>query len=263
MRLDDRNACDTNLGVGEDRGLKLDCRRRSDSAPAQTSASELGTMMEVTILDHVQRTARELRDGFPYFSHYDSISALRSAKWYASCAAGNYLSTDGTVEDFDPVFAVLVEVSGDDPSLFGMPESCAGPFLFAAGGSVTRADEAASEGRLDEERELYGGPLPGQTVDVDTDGDMLRTGGPPKELRVRALDAARELHVSDGRRARRHRATRCRVVHRPGRRRGRLWRDRAAGRARHQSSGCRPEGLLRRSAVQSDRRRPSLKPQEA
>lgn len=64
---------------------------------------------------HVQTTAKTVRDGFPYFSHHNSISALWSRKWRMPCAAGIYPFTDGDVADFDPIFAELIKLSGDDP----------------------------------------------------------------------------------------------------------------------------------------------------
>lgn len=54
---------------------------------------------------HVQSTAAELRSGFPYFAHHDSISALWSQKWRLPCVQGIYPFTDGGIQDFEPIFA--------------------------------------------------------------------------------------------------------------------------------------------------------------
>jgi hypothetical protein len=89
---------------------------------------------------HVQSTAAELRDGFPYFSHHDSVSALWSQKWRAPCAAGIYPFTDAKVEDFDPVFTELIKVSGDDPAVLYRPDDYARPFFPIAGQLVTEAE---------------------------------------------------------------------------------------------------------------------------
>jgi hypothetical protein len=68
---------------------------------------------------HVQSTATDARNGFPYFTHHDSVSALWSQKWRAPCAAGIYPFTDAKVEDFDPIFTELSRISGDDPAAWG------------------------------------------------------------------------------------------------------------------------------------------------
>lgn len=78
---------------------------------------------------HVQSTARTLRDGSPSFAHHDSVSALWSRKWRAPCAAGIYPFTDAQVEDFDPIFAELSEISADDPAILYRPHDYAKPFF--------------------------------------------------------------------------------------------------------------------------------------
>ena len=95
---------------------------------------------------HVQSTARESRDGFPYFRHHDSIAALWSGKWRKPCAAGVYPFTDANVADFDPIFAELVEVSGDDPAFLSRPDDYAVPFLSAGDDLAARAEAAAVRG---------------------------------------------------------------------------------------------------------------------
>ena len=62
----------------------------------------------------MQSTAKELRSGFPFFAYHDTVSALWSDKWRGPCARGIYPFTDALVDDFDPIFAQLVETSNDD-----------------------------------------------------------------------------------------------------------------------------------------------------
>ena len=62
---------------------------------------------------HVQSTAAELRSGFPYFGQHDSVSALWSQKWRMPCERGIYPFSDGNIQDFEPIFAELIRVSGD------------------------------------------------------------------------------------------------------------------------------------------------------
>lgn len=104
---------------------------------------------------HVQSTAGTLRDGFPYFTHHDSVSALWSVKWRLPCTAGIYPFTDGQVGDFDPVFAELIKVSGDDPGILQRPDDYAKPFFPVAGQLMADAREAASGGRSLEARDLF------------------------------------------------------------------------------------------------------------
>ena len=81
---------------------------------------------------HVQSTAKDLRSGFPYFSHHDSISKLWAEKWRMPCQHGIYPFTDAKVDDFDPVFAELVKTSGDSSSILYRPDDYAKPFLPVA-----------------------------------------------------------------------------------------------------------------------------------
>ena len=104
---------------------------------------------------HVQSTAAELRSGFPYFAHHDSVSALWSRKWRGACAAGIYPFTDGNVVDFDPIFAQLSTVSGDDPGILYLPDEYAAPFLPVAQELVAHAEKAASNGNTAEARDLF------------------------------------------------------------------------------------------------------------
>jgi hypothetical protein len=104
---------------------------------------------------HVQSTGTVLRDGFPYFAHHDSVSALWSKKWRGPCAAGIYPFVDGDVEDFDPIFAELTKLSGDDPSLLGRPDDYAKPFLPVAERLVAQAEERLARGDRESARELF------------------------------------------------------------------------------------------------------------
>lgn len=104
---------------------------------------------------HVQSTAHCLRDGFPYFEHHDTVSALWSTKWRAPCAAGLYPFTDGKLEDFDPIFAELVELSGDDPAFFHRPDDYARPFLPVAARLADRAEAALAAGQRDQAAEHF------------------------------------------------------------------------------------------------------------
>jgi pimeloyl-ACP methyl ester carboxylesterase len=104
---------------------------------------------------HVQSAAGDSRDGFPRFGHHDSVSALWSHKWRAPCAAGIYPFTDGRVEDFAPIFAELSEISADDPAILYRPDDYAKPFFPVAARLAAAAEEAASNGRTPEARELY------------------------------------------------------------------------------------------------------------
>lgn len=104
---------------------------------------------------HVQSTAGTLRDGFPYFAHHDSVSALWSHKWRAPCAAGIYPFTDGRVEDFDPIFAELSRLSADDPAILYRPDDYAKPFFPVAQRLAAAAQEASSNGHTVEARERY------------------------------------------------------------------------------------------------------------
>ncbi len=104
---------------------------------------------------HVQTTATALRDGFPYFAHHDSVSALWSQKWRPLSAAGIYPFTDGDVRDFDPVFATLRERSDDDPAILQRPDEYAEAFLPVAEELDARADAAFAASRADQATDLF------------------------------------------------------------------------------------------------------------
>ncbi len=103
---------------------------------------------------HVQTTADRLRDGFPYFAHHDSVSALWAMKWRTPCAAGIYPFTDANVADFDPIFAELVKASSDDSGILYRPDEYAKPFLPVGQELAAKGGEALSRGRNDEARDL-------------------------------------------------------------------------------------------------------------
>jgi hypothetical protein len=104
---------------------------------------------------HVQSTATDTRDGFPYFSHHDSVSALWSQKWRQLCAGGIYPFTDGNIEDFDSIFAELIEVSNDDPAILCRPDDYAKPFLPVAAQLVAAAEQALANDDADRARDLF------------------------------------------------------------------------------------------------------------
>jgi hypothetical protein len=104
---------------------------------------------------HVQSTATVLRDGFPYFAHHDSVSALWSKKWRGPCAAGIYPFVDGDVEDFDPIFAELVSLSGDDSEILGRPDDYAKPFFPVAERLAAEAEESLAAGDGEAARALF------------------------------------------------------------------------------------------------------------
>ena len=81
---------------------------------------------------HVQSTAAELRDRFPYFSYHQSVSKLWAEKWRRPCTHGIYPFTDGKVEDSDPIFAELVRVSNDSSEILNNPDEYAKPFFPVA-----------------------------------------------------------------------------------------------------------------------------------
>lgn len=56
---------------------------------------------------HVQATAERTVDGFPYFSHHDSVSALWRDKWRGPCSRGIYPFTDAWIDQL---------LAGVDPS---------------------------------------------------------------------------------------------------------------------------------------------------
>jgi hypothetical protein len=104
---------------------------------------------------HVQSTAKELRNGFPYFDHHDTISSLWTKKWRPPCASGIYPFGEGNVLDVDPIFAELVLRSGDDPHLLYQPDEYARPFLAVGKRLASEAASAASRSRPDEAKNLY------------------------------------------------------------------------------------------------------------
>ena len=104
---------------------------------------------------HVQSTARDQRDGVPYFPFHGSVSALWSQKWREPCAAGLYPFTDGNVVDFEPVFAELVAMSNDDTAILYRPDDYAKPFLPVGQRLVAQADQAASNGMTEQAKDLY------------------------------------------------------------------------------------------------------------
>ena len=104
---------------------------------------------------HVQETAHDRRDGFPYFAHHDSISALWTQKWRALCSTGIYPFTDGVVDDFAPVFTELIRTGRDAPSLLYRPDDYAGPFLAAALRLVNDAERAEAAGHCGDARTLF------------------------------------------------------------------------------------------------------------
>ncbi len=104
---------------------------------------------------HVQSTAEQLKDGFPYFPHHDSVSKLWSEKWRPLCSHGIYPFTDGDVADFDPIFADLVSRSGDDPVILYRPDDYARPFMPVGERLASRAAEALSQSKRDQALNLY------------------------------------------------------------------------------------------------------------
>jgi len=104
---------------------------------------------------HVQLTAQEVRGGYPYFSHHSSVSALWKEKWRPPCSHGIYPFTDGNVMDFDPIFAELVRVSGDNPDILARPDDYAVPFLPVAEKLVHSAADAEKVEDKSKARDLY------------------------------------------------------------------------------------------------------------
>ena len=104
---------------------------------------------------HVTSTAKQVREGFPYFPYHESVSALWQNKWRTPCAHGIYPFTDGNVEDFDPIFAELVRLSGDRPDILYNPDEYAKPFFPVGDKLVSLAERAEAQGDTDKARELY------------------------------------------------------------------------------------------------------------
>lgn len=103
---------------------------------------------------HVQSSGKDMHNGFPYFAYHDSVSALWSI-WRPACVSGSYPFFDSKVEDFDPIFAELIAVSGDNPGILHRPDDYAKPFLPVGRRLIARAEDAASRGQGDEARDLY------------------------------------------------------------------------------------------------------------
>jgi Esterase FrsA-like len=104
---------------------------------------------------HVQSTAIELRNGFPYFAHHNSISALWAQKWRPPCQHGIYPFSDGNVADFDPIFQELIKVSGDNSDILFRPDDYASAFFSTAERLVASAEQAEEEGETAKARDLY------------------------------------------------------------------------------------------------------------
>ena len=104
---------------------------------------------------HVQSTASELRNGFPYFGYHDSITRLWSEKWRTLCAHGIYPFTDANVADFDPVFEEIVKLSDDQSDFLYKPDEYARPFLPVADDLVALARRAEEEREDAKARDLY------------------------------------------------------------------------------------------------------------
>jgi pimeloyl-ACP methyl ester carboxylesterase len=104
---------------------------------------------------HVQSTAEQLRGGFPYFAHHDSVSKLWAEKWRPPCSHGIYPFTDGDVADFDPIFADLVNQSGDDPAILYRPDDYARPFIPVGEQLACQAADALAQSKPDQALNLY------------------------------------------------------------------------------------------------------------
>jgi hypothetical protein len=103
----------------------------------------------------VQSTAVELKNGFPYFTHHDTISALWAKKWRPPCQHGIYPFGDGNVGDFDPIFQELSKVSGDNSDILFRPDDYASAFFSTAEQLVASAEQAEEEGETAQARDLY------------------------------------------------------------------------------------------------------------
>ena len=104
---------------------------------------------------HVQSTASDLRAGFPYFSHHDSVAALWRKKWRALCQHSIYPFTDANVVDFDPIFDELIAASEGSCDILFRPDDYAKPFLPAAQKLVAAAGEAEGRGDSAAAGDLY------------------------------------------------------------------------------------------------------------
>ena len=106
-------------------------------------------------LYHVQSTAEQLKDGFPFFAHHQSVSKLWAQKWRPPCSHGIYPFTDGDVSDFDQIFADLVNQSGDDPAILYRPDDYARPFLLVGEQLASQAADALAQSKTDHALNLY------------------------------------------------------------------------------------------------------------
>ena len=106
-------------------------------------------------LYHVQSTAEQLKDGFPFFAHHQSVSKLWAQKWRPPCSHGIYPFTDGDVGDFDPIFADLMNRSGDDPAILYRPDDYARPFLLVGEQLASQAADALAQSKTDHALNLY------------------------------------------------------------------------------------------------------------
>ncbi len=104
---------------------------------------------------HVQTTAAELRDGFPYFSYHESVSKLWAEKWRPPCSRGIYPFTDGNVLDFDPIFAELVRMSEDRSDILYKPDEYAKPFFPVAENLVMLAEQAEAQGDIAKAKDFF------------------------------------------------------------------------------------------------------------
>ncbi len=104
---------------------------------------------------HVQSSSKTLKNGFPYFSHHNSVSALWNQKWRTPCEHGIYPFTDAKLEDFEPVFQELIKSSGDRPDFLYRPDEYAKPFFPVGDQLQTLAEEAKSKGDLASARDLF------------------------------------------------------------------------------------------------------------
>jgi Esterase FrsA-like len=129
-----------------------------NTAPVKIETTTTATIDSAKIVAppyYVQSIATKLRDGFPYFTHHDSVSALWFQKWRTLCAAGIYPFTDAKVGDFDPIFAELIETSNDDPGILYRPDDYAKPFLPIAQQLVAQAEDALAKGSTHEAKDLF------------------------------------------------------------------------------------------------------------
>ena len=113
------------------------------------------TSVTDTPLYHVQSTATRLRDGFPYFAHHESVTALWETKWKAVCAHGIYPFTDANIADFEPIFQELRKLSGETADILKRPDEYAAPFFPVAQDLVDLGGKAEGEGDTATACELF------------------------------------------------------------------------------------------------------------